>query len=390
MNSVDKSSNSIATKITEIGAFTVKNADPAEKVAKIAYRAIDSALIITHTVSKPWSNLSTELKDSATIFESLKVFGALKMIACPDAQGRYFLTNSQNTWQKRADRLTLLAHTSFKTVKGLSKAGFVNLGVMSKEVIGRLPAFTLAMDSFIVLSSIFGWWDTMIVGLPKANESIARDEDKLAKWEYRPLAIAYLRIDDETEKTAFKNKYMLKAQSLEKLLKVNADKVLLKEEKIKEIEEDKTCTPAEREAVILSCRSSIQKFEKEANVLLQKQKKNDARLEKIETNNWKDLIEDLTKQQIYGQGGKINKWEVVKHNDQIAKNKSWLKIANSVGKIAVVTFALTLTSLFGAAWAVPFALSVLALGIVVDSLGLVKILYDEFGKPLPIPKPCAA
>lgn len=391
MNSVNNAVNHISKGFQnslEIAAFTVGNSEALEKVAKITERTIRAVEVIFGGLSNAVSNFGSQLKDAIIVFESLRFVGIMNFLITPK-NGKYFLTDPANSWQKRLDRVTLAFHCAFKTVKGLNKFGFVELGVMAKNAIGQLPIFVLAMDSFIVASSFFSSWDSLANSLPKASKNLSKDNYKLDKWEYRLTAIALLKAGDEIERKYFEVKYNDKSSELHAELDGLEKKARLNDDKLQKAlavqQEVETQIPNETvEKIVANCKAETKKLSLEIGRVQVKLEKVDERLAKIAARDCRGLAEDLEKANIHF---KIKKWEVCKANDKQEKSKVWIKIANAVGKIAVVALALTLTAIN--LWTAPFMLSLIFMGILVDSIGLSKILVEEFWKAKPIPKKSA-
>lgn len=371
-------------KSLEVATFTATHSEPLEKVAKLAERFIRVSDVAFGGISQAVSNLGNQLRDAIIVFESLRFVGIMNFLVTPK-NGKYFLVDSANSWQKRLDRVTLAIHCAFKSIKGLNKFGFVDLGVMAKNAIGKLPIFTLTMDSFILASSFFSTWDNLAVVQPKVRKKLDETEAKIEKWEYRPMAIAGLKAGDEIERRHFESKYNAKAlelnnslQGLEKKARLNEDKL----QKALSQEAGETQLPQNvQEKIIKECTVESKKLAREIGSIQAKIIKTDGRIAKIVARDCKGLALDLEKTDV---NFKIRKWEVGQANAKQESAKNWVKVANSVGKIAVVTLALTLTAIN--LWTAPFLLTLLGMGILVDSIGLSKILLDEFWKPKPLPR----
>jgi hypothetical protein len=276
------------------------------------------------------------------MFDTLKFFGSSKNLICPDEKGKYLLTNPENSWQKCADRVALTIHTGFKTFKGMNKFGFVSLGQMAKNAIGHLSIFQLVMDGFILASNVFGLWDSVKYGLPKANKKIKEASEKIDEWEQRPYAIELLKAGDKLELQTFQEHYEAKATELHKQLNKAEGK-------------QKAAIQAKLEKI-------------------------DSRIAKIAANDFAGLAVDLEKANI---PLKQKKWEVCQYNAKQEHTKVWIKIVGAICKIAVISLALVLIATN--MWAAPYALSLLALGNITDSIGLTKIVLDKFWKPEPLP-----
>lgn len=393
----------------EYAAYTATHAEPLEKVAKVVYRAIESLNVIFNGLSKPFLTLATELKDACIVFETVKIFGNIKMFVLPQKNGTYIFNDKETSWQKLTDRVTLLAHNAFKFVKGLSKFGFVELGVMAKNVIGKLPIFTLAMDTLIITSSFFSTWDTVAIGLPEARKHSKKADGKLEKWEYLRAGISFLRIGDAIDRAKFETAFKAKAERVVKKLDKHANKAAACEQKKAQLTTElKTVEGVKprREAAI---RQELAKLETDSIVTAAKIKKLEnsgakvaARLDKLEKGQFKELADELyaqaervyeVKRIVDGKEKtekmacvdfKLHKWTVKKENAKIESNKAWLSIANAVGKIAVVALALVLTA--ADIWVAPALLSLFILGIAVDSIGWTKIMTTEYYKFKPLPR----
>lgn len=386
-NSVNNTVNNIGQgfqKSLEVTAYAVDSAEALEKIAKIAERIIRVVGVLAEGLSTAVSNFGSQLKDTIIVFETLRFIGVLKLLTVPGPNGKYFLTDAANSWMKRADRVTLAFHCAFKTVKGLNKFGFVDLGVMAKDAIGKLPIFVLVMDSFILASSFFSSWDNIAVGLPKARKKIAEANAKIDKWEYRPTAIALLKANDEIERKFFESKYDAKAKELHAKIEGLEKKVRLNDDKLAKAETS-DLTQEAQDKIVAACAVEKKKLNAEITKASAKLVTVDDRIAKIAARDCRGLAEDLEKADT---NFKVRKWEVCKSNGKQDESKVWIRLANAVGKIAVVVLALTLTAVN--VWTAPFMLSLLFLGIVVDSIGLSKILLEEFWKPKAIPKPATA
>lgn len=389
----------------EYAAYTATHAEPLEKVAKVVYRIIESLNVIFNGISKPFLTLATELKDACIVFETVKIFGNIKMFVVPNQKnGKYLFNDPATSWQKLTDRVTLTAHNAFKFVKGLNKFGFVELGVMAKNAIGKLPIFTLVMDALIVTSSFFSTWDSVAIGLPKARKDGKNADKHLNKWEYYRAGVSFLRIGDAIDRAKFETAYKHKAEKIaNNLVKQRQDASTFEQKKAQlsaELEAVEGIKPR-REAAIKRELANLETKSIVAAATIKKLENSGervaARLDKLEKGQFKELADELSAsaERIYevtrivdGKEKtekmarvdfKLHKWTVVKENAKIEQNKTWLRIANAVGKIAVVALALVLTA--ADIWIAPALLSLFFLGMVVDSIGWTKFVTDEYYKP---------
>lgn len=353
------------------------NVEPLEKVVKITYKVIDFVALVQGAVAAPFKSLSTGLKQTAEVFETIKFFGAMKTLICPE-NGVYFLTNVNNTVQKRLDRVFLAAHSSLKMLSSLNKYSFIKLGKIAKYSIGHLPVFKFVSDAFVGFSSFFGAWDS-IKSLSKVQKNLNNAIVKFDKWEYRETLIALIRGGDQLELADLEKKYA------DKIVKISQKIALLDQELQHHIE-------CREKLSVNSIDSTMQKMPEnerqlnlnkhvdQAKILSNKiaklqnlKVKYETREFKIARRDYKSLANELREKDVYA---KILKWESVKEENEVRQTKCWLKIANSIAKIVVVSLALTLTAIN--LWTVPTLLTLLGLGIFADSIGLTKIFYEDY------------
>ena len=369
-------------KTLEISAYTVTHAEPLEKVAKITGRILGMAEIAFNGLSKAFANLNSQLRDTILVFETLRFVGVMNMLLTPK-NGKYFLSDPNNSWQKRADRVNLAFHTAFKMVKGLNKFGFVDIGFMAKNVVGKLPIFTLSMDSFIIASSFFSTWDILVNSLPRANKTLAKANAKVDEWEWRPTALLLLKANDEIQRLQFEEKYSQKAEKLRAEQADLESKFRLNEDKLQKLASpESTLKKDVQEKTLAECMSEKKKLSQLLGRVNVRIHDTDEKISKIAARDCRGVAADLEKADA---NFKLKKWEVRKANAQQEKTKIWVRIANAVGKIGVVTLALGLAAASVIAAPIP-AFTLLFIGTIVDSIGLTKILIEEFWKPKPLPK----
>jgi hypothetical protein len=362
----------------QVAAWSMTNNEPLEKVSKITGKTIEAAGIIFGGLSVGFSNFGAQIKDNIIVLETLRFIGAVRLyLICKDEEGKYFMTNPRNSWQKRVDRVNLIIHTAFKSWKGLNRFGFVSLGVLAKDAIGKLPFFTLLMDSFQLGSCFFSAWDSIGVNYPKALEDIAKGNKKIEKWEKRPLEIAFLKANVESECTHFKAKYEDKAielngrlEDFEKKARLNEDK-LLKANSLPKEKQDK---------IIAECQAKKKELTLAIEKVHAKQEQNDDRLARFAAKDFRGLAADLERKDI---DLKLRRWEVFKANGKQRQSVIWLRVANSVGKTVAISLAFTLLTLN--LWTAPATLALAGMGIIADSIGLSKLIAEEFLKPKPLP-----
>lgn len=386
---------SCLSKGLEYAEFTAKRAEPLEKFAKMIYRYIDLAGLFFGKVSAPFETFASQLKEACTAYEMVKVFGNIKMFIVREKNGEFLLTNSENSWQKKADRVTLLCHNTFKFVKGLSKFGFVKLGIMAKEVIGKLPIFNLAMDGFIIASSAFSTWDSVAFGLPKAFGKTADANESLDKWRKRLASIEWLKVGEPKECANVAQHYLTKFDTLNAKIESLTLQAATAEEKVAQV---KTGLEAYQiTKALVSAENNLKKIQTELKQAEKARSAVEPRIELIKNQDWRGLAESLEanakRQMVIVNAGwkekpedlkmsnvdfKIRKYEAAKENAKIETNKTWLKIANAIGKIAVVALAMVLTATN--LWIFPTLVAIAVVGNTVDTIGWAKFVADEYYK----------
>lgn len=387
MNAINNMVNKTNEKFSyglDVIAFIVTHNEPLEKFAKITGRILSISEVILNGLSATFANFHAQLTDTIIIFESLRFIGATNLLVS-QKNGKFFLADPENSWQKRLDRVNLFFHTGFKSFKALNKFGFVSLGVMAKEVVGKLPIFTLTMDSFMLGSCFFSTWDSLGINLPKARNKIAEANSKIAKWESRPTEIMYLKANIESECTLFETKCKAKAVELNARLEELEKKTRLNEDKLLKANSESHLPKTAQEKIISDCSAESLILSRDIEKVHKKQQKIEDRLTKIAVGDFISLAEDLEKKDV---DLKLKKWEVCKANGKQEQSKILLRVANAVAKFSAIILALTLVATN--IWTVPTLLTLSIVGGVTDSIGLTKILIEEFWKPKPIPTSFAA
>jgi hypothetical protein len=359
----------------------VSKTEPLEKAAKIAYRSFEFYQTLFKKISSPLAVLSVRLKDCSEMFETFQFIGRFNELIGPGPNGKSFFQIS--TWQKIADRIFLTIHCTLKSMIFFDKTKLISLGTITTTTIGRVPIFKLVSDSFCIISNAFGIWDN-INKVHKGNHEVNITHVKMEKWKSRPKLLAKVQNGDSLEITQLKKKYEeksaainLQVQILEKKLQKTKDLIRM----LDEVPRDVSLLPngfTEQEQSF-KYKEKIRTLEAKMSALQVKQKKYAERLLKINTENYEGLTHDLMAQQNIT--GKLRKWEVKRDDVKAGFLKIWIGIANNVGKIAVITLALGLTALN--LWSAPYLLTLLGLSVIVDAIGLTKILYDEHHQAAP-------
>lgn len=324
----------------------ISKSENLEKVAKVTFKTIDFVSLLTGKVVTAFKLFSSRLKETADVLELFCFVGRFKELACPDNKGQYFLQKS--TWQKCADRIFLTTASVFKTINMAAKFTFISLGKAAKFAFGKVPVLKLIPDSLVMVSSFFNIWDNKNITKEKSGK-LANACSKIEKWSNRPALIAAVRSEDPKAVSNLKNHYEMQSSRLEQEIR---------------------------------CLEAAGKDIAKKTVVLNKYKD---RLNLIAQNNCAELANELDKQDI---AFKHKYWSTEHGNQKIGQNKAWLGIASSASKIFVITMATTGTAL-GLSTA-PWVLSLLAVGIAVDSIGLTKSLYEHSSEIKNLPKKAIA
>lgn len=314
-----------------------------DKVAKIITKTVDFVSLLTGKVSSAFKAFASSLKQTTEVIELFGFVGRVKELVCPDKNGAYFLKKS--TWQKCADRVFLTAASIFKTINMAAKFTLINLGKAAKFAIGKVPVLKLIPDTLVMFSSFFSIWDNKNVHQQK-DQKAAFASSKIEKWTSRTSVVANVRAGHAETLSGLKKDYETKSAALENEIRG------LDTAKIKEISK-KTAT--------------LNKYKE--------------RLGLIAENKYEELAGDLEKPDI---AFKQRYWTVEHANQKYGKNNAMLGMISGASKIFVITMATTGTA-FGLA-TTPWALSLLAVGIAIDSFGLSKSLYEHVAGVKELPK----
>ncbi|MEI8365618.1 MAG: hypothetical protein WCF65_04285 [Parachlamydiaceae bacterium] len=343
--------------------YITDNSEPLEKITKIVIRVLTIIKEVCGALAEAPSLLLGNLRNAVTAFDTFKIFGATKFLVSRQDNGQYLLLDAKKSWQKKADRVCLFVHSVFKTIKGLATVGLAKYGALAKNAIGTLPTFTLIMDSFVLFSTGFATWDNFLK-LPTDCREASKAQVHLKKWEFRQNDINLLKDndvlpDDHQEFVAYQE------QRKTYYTRESAD-CLAKIEKLQKNNPKDDAALAKQEAEIAKLQAVKEKIEKRLEKI-------NSRLILLDARAYVELGNDLAQAPI---DKKISKWTVLNHDKAIARNNNILGIINNIGKIAVITFALALAAL--AVSSMPYIVSLLSLGIFVESIGLTKIFYTEF------------
>lgn len=379
---------------TEVANHIVTRIEAFDRTSKVIYRTISLAKLIA-PIPVAISNLGIVLNKACDSYEATRFFGLMAFLA-PKKNGKYFyfFFDPKNSWQKCADRLCLVAHTILKLMNAAYKCKFTKLaGITAVKLVGHLTIFKFVMDGFVVVSSMFGLWDTALA-LRKEGKEQQESKDKIAKWDQRRIQVTnLLKLDSGVQSQDFidETKLLFSQKINEQSNRLATDKqgliaaqTALNSESVNELpKEKKETTVADLKAKITKFSASIERAE-----AFKVKYKN--RLEQIETKAYRNLAVEMAGKEVSLESDdrtivdsinekadlKNKKWSAVRDLLDASKVNHWMKVATCIGKIAVITLALTLTAIN--VWS-PFVLvPLIGLGILADSTALTKIIYENF------------
>lgn len=352
-NSADSQLNGFQLGLEGTG-LVATNIDIFYRTSKVVYKFIDLVKVINETVSESLSYIRDQFSASAELLESLRFFSTMQMLCCPNDDGVYFFKNAANTWQYIADRVFLAAHLTFKMINAADKFGFIKLGGIAISSIGKLTLFKFVTDSLYSISCFFAVWDCSNK-LKLLDKGLALANRKIEKWGHRADQVKNLKAGDQNEVELLRKTYNERVQKLSKDIAV--------------LKQTKTADPAE-------AKETAKKVAKLQTALERKE----SRLAKLAAGDYQGVAEELSK---HDAAKRLSKWEFKKATIHYNENLHWLKIASSVGKIAVISLAMTLTAVVGAytAWGFAGQLAVSSLGLFSDSTGLAHPFYKKYAKP---------
>src|SRR5262249_21631307 len=126
--------------------------------------------------------LRGRLRGFEDLVSGLGFFNRWKEIFCRDDKtGKFFYTDSNNSWQKRVSRGFLSIGSTTEFIKLLDAVRLINLGRIAVTTIGNLPVLKAVKNSAIIISAIFGIWDNSMK-LSKSNKNKALINGKVEKW----------------------------------------------------------------------------------------------------------------------------------------------------------------------------------------------------------------
>jgi len=246
---------------------------PAEKVAKISWRAIDLTDVLTHALAPPFILLSNKIKDLVLMIESTRFFCVSFPLFFRDKSGMTFFET--RTFIQIAEKISLTVHLALKTLFGADKLHLISLGVIGSYAIGHLAIFKWAVEGSILLYNFIG------------------------------IAIGKMALTDASEKL---NRVQMKLD-------------LSKTSQTAEAIAEPTPSPTPKQ----------------------------------------------------------RKWEQMTKCFKFEQNKAWLKIATTASKAVLIAFATGIAAINF--WNLPCHITILALGIISDGIGLAGFYYQEYCSP---------
>jgi hypothetical protein len=324
-------------KCTEIAKLCAFRIESLEKVIKNSHRAIDITTTVTQISDGTLIEISTSFKSSIEFLESIRIIGSLKLLLVPQKNQKYFLFDPANNTYKKCDRLLLAAHTACKSMRTLNKWKLIDLGRVAKVKVGaHLTVFHLVTDNLMIGSSLFGLWD-LSIKLKKFTQKYHNLERKITKWIDMPSSLDLIKSGDQPTIQHFQNKCERKIEQL-KLKLINQ-------------------APEEKKQPIAKLKSTLDKCQN--------------RLDAIKHRDYTRLEAAFSIKELRCKLARYNKEQKVYASQSTSL---YLKVASSVAKIFVITMALTLTAIN--LWSSIPLITLLSLGIIADTLGLVKIMQE--------------
>ena len=198
----------------------------------------------------------------------------------------------------------------------------------------------------MIASSSFGLWD-LSTQVKKLNKKLGEFDVKIEKWNDRYITLDLILTKNQAKIAKFQTRCTQKILKLEQQL--NAKRQELK-----------------------GSQQVPQQIEQQISHLEKKLHKNGTRLQKIATKDYTSLVNELFAKDIKK---KISQLSDLRQREEKNSDTQLIKIASSVAKIFVITMALVLTAI-NLRSTLPMV-TLLGIGIVADTLGLVKIFMEK-------------
>lgn len=341
--------------------------EPLEKVFKNVQRGIEIAMQLARTANEALSGISANFKSAAEFLESIRFIGAWKQLLIPQKNNKYLLTDPDVSSYKKGDRVLLAGHTSCKMVRALNKWKLIDLGQIAKVTIGaHLTVFHFITDGLMIGSSSLGLLD-LSSQWKNYVDKLHQIDQKRNKWKQRNEMLGLLLTEDQSEITKFQKqceqkveKVRLQLELKHKELNVCRDLLHNKAELSNEHKDQKH--------LMLESK----KNEQQIGQLETKLNKNVTRLQKLAACEYTLLVHEMSSKNVKNKQRGLDIQTADTHSKALPLV---IKTASSAAKIAVISFALVLTA-FNFFATLP-TIALLSLGIIADSLGLVKIFMEK-------------
>lgn len=426
--------------IIEAGNKIVTKTDGTEKASKFVISVIETmqqAPFISGVVLAPLVILRGRLKAFTEIVSALAFLNRGKEWFTPDdslegtaEQGKRFWQSNKNTkvkiWHtnitimpKIWNRACLTVSAAIDTAKFLDSMEFIRLGKIASFAIGRVPVLGLVKDTAVMGASVFSFWENC-QKLENSSANYSKVKKKHRAWQAvsdlnKPSKAVSVkaRLSETKRKDAAINackayaakKYSAEIQQRQDRFGAADAKVIKWTKYKKAIEEGRFsdfCN-AKKESLKAKLVAAITKKEQVLHIaeLELKQLKLAGETtppqleEKVKTiTKLKEEIAVL-KKKLHNLTAmsekdialwKEEKLKVREDNISTNRNKSWITIANEVVKLvligsAITSMALGVTTLFTVgSFVVSASLAITLMGLLANSIGITKFLYDEFHK----------
>lgn len=334
--------------ISLVSSLSAEGTDPLEKVLKNTFRSFEIVSKVELVTHLSWMALSSAFKAAIDVFESMRTIGVLQILLTPQQNERYFLFDPENSLYKKADRLSLLVHTTCKSIRALHRWKLIDLGNIGKlKMVGHLTLFHFLIDSSMVASSFFAVMDFF------DRLAIKPEERKNEKWQERSLTLAKIFQGDSV---AYEN---LQKYLIDKLEATNR-KIELKHNEWNVLN-NLTNRSDESEIELTEITKKIVRLEEKVH-------KNRSRLQQLNLHDYQSLIKECA--------DRNDKADELKSKNKFnVKCIDLVKLASAVAKIFVITMALVMTAM-NVCSTVP-AVTLLTCGFISDSIGLAKIIMEK-------------
>lgn len=317
---------SISRQVGDILArvsYIVTNTEPFEKSLKVANYTIGffRELDVSAFKCVQVSNLSNSIKSFTDFTDAIKIFRSVNDFF----QFKAFMKNS---WQRIGNKLGLFAAGIFGSLRWVDRTFNACLGNIAAITVGRFSLLSTGKDAFVVLAALFGIAEQG----PRLPRLIAIEKDSkqhLNKWLARPAELKNLSEGNQAVLEVVRQRMHSKLSELQAT----------------QLTDDETS-------------GKIERYKRRLSLSGQK------------------LAAEMSQSVSYKQ----KLWSVENYNDNLPLKRSWLAIANDVAKVVCISMVFFIIGT--AATSKALLITLAALSIAGNAVGLRKLLFDEFDNTL--------